>query len=400
MSTVLLYFGDAFWCTVPYNGLELYYELSKTHKVIPVFMNNDIRLHKTWRGDEKFWFDVNEFKKIPYIETNNLLNVYRANNCDMCIMPCQMQHKEKFAARNRNMKNAGAILSFWDCGGADLLYCNSDGVGWNYFFAKGDAWKNTVCNSISPIHNSKEDSKLMFSCGSLDFDELFLNNDLVVKIDTLSKLQFCKKYDLDSHRPIIAYIPSNPRPDNNYTYPSGITARQALNDINNTLTDLIASDGYQICFKTHPGDYISTESQSEYHGLHPRAQLGGYDKPRYETQDFNNFTTISAEDGYNLYRNCDFGVTNYSHAGFELSLVKKPVISYRMKECIEWQYVENLCELVYTDAQDGNQIKDIILNSKFKDVLTDRELTHFFGNVDGTAYKNICKSVDEILSVT
>ena len=113
MSTVLLYFGDAFWCTVPYNGLELYYELSKTHKVIPVFMNNDIRLHKTWRGDEKFWFDVNEFKKIPYIETNNLLNVYRANNCDMCIMPCQMQHKEKFAARNRNMKNLLFIFLFY-----------------------------------------------------------------------------------------------------------------------------------------------------------------------------------------------------------------------------------------------------------------------------------------------
>ena len=57
MKKIVLYFGDTFWCTVPYAGVSLYHELSKNFEVIPVFLKGDIRLKKSWRGNEEFWFD-------------------------------------------------------------------------------------------------------------------------------------------------------------------------------------------------------------------------------------------------------------------------------------------------------------------------------------------------------
>lgn len=401
MSTILLYFGDVFWCTVPYNGLALYYELSKNHNVIPVFMRNDIRIHKKWRGNERFYFDVSEFGKIPYVETDDLLGTYITTGAELCIMPCQMQFKENFARRNRAMKDAGAKLCFWDCGGADSMWCHTDETGWSYFFSKGSSWKKYMVDSTSISHfhskqlNASETS--IFSCGALDFDELFLESDAQVRIPILSKEEFCNKYNLDQNRPIVAYIPANPRPDNNFKYPSGITARDGLRDINRSLISLMER-GYQICFKTHPGDYIATEILGEYYGLHPRAHLGGYKSPRYECDGFNQFSTINAEDGYNLYRNCDFGVTNYSHTGYELMLAGKPVISYRMKECVEWHFIDNLCDLTYTDVQTGQELIDVVINNKFKTVPDSNKILSFFSNINGSTYKSISGCVNEILN--
>ena len=42
-KTVLLYFGDVFWCTTPYEGVDIYCELNKEFNVIPLINYKDIR---------------------------------------------------------------------------------------------------------------------------------------------------------------------------------------------------------------------------------------------------------------------------------------------------------------------------------------------------------------------
>ena len=264
-KTVLLYFGDVFWCTTPYEGVEIYRELNKEFNVIPLINHKDIRINKKWRGNEKFYFDSSVFESLPFVKLKNqneILEIYKKSRASLMIMPSHMQFKPWAAQRNRYLKSQGVTLCFWDTGGGDGLYCDSKTTGWEYFFAKGDAWKEVMKDS-SKFPNfcgvkMKENPDKIFVTGSPSFDHLRGTGD---------KLNFCKKYNLDKDKPIIAYLPGNPRPDGKY--------RDTMNQIHQGLFELMSLN-YQICFKTHPADYISTESMNEYYGVHPRAHLGGY----------------------------------------------------------------------------------------------------------------------------
>lgn len=395
---VILYFGDVFWCTVPYSGLSLFHELSKDFEVFPVFQSNDIRLYKEWDGSEKYHFNKDFFSEIDPIETSNLVETYKKLGADLTITPCQMQFKNQFASRNRALRSEGCKIGLWDVGGSDGLWCPSGKTGWEIFFSKGQAWKDKMVDSSSlkalPHVMSEDDSKI-FLTGCLDYDEMFDDYNFKLRVPVLTKREFCDKYGLDVNRPIIAYAPANPRPDQNYRYPDGTSARQALTNINDTLFDLSSNEGYQVCFKTHPGDYMdgNPSDSTKYNGVHPRARMGSYKGPRYLCDGFDKFTTISAEDGYNLYRLCDFGVTNYSHVGYEFFLLKKPIISYGMKYTNEWQFVDNLCENVYTDIFSKEELKTLILDGGFNINFKDEYANKFFVQRSGSAYKKIAKSI-------
>ena len=411
MKKISLYFGDVFWCTAPYAPLQVFHELSKKYDVLPIFAKNDIRLHKKWNGTEKFYFDVKHFRDIPYVEAEklasspygdvpDLASCYKKHGSDILLMSCQMQFKPHFSNRNIALTNEGVKIALWDVGGSDALYVPSSNVGWSGFFSKGKRFKDCMMDSseigLNYIDMNESGDKIVVS-GTPDFDEIIADHDLEVRTPILDRPSFCEKYSLDPGRPIIAYIPANPRPDGSYTYPSGITARQALADINNTLLRLQSERGYQVCFKTHPGDYIDWEDSKLYAGLHPRARFGGYKGPRYIHHPYDKFTTISAEDGFNLYRNCEFGVTNYSHAGYELFLCKKPVISYRMNETDEWKFVGGLCEMTYTDVKDGEEMHDVILKSKFSPTRNNHVIGQYFENVNTTAASQISNTIGRFI---
>ena len=407
MKKIALYFGDVFWCTAPYAGLQLFYELSKEYDVIPIFMKNDIRLHKKWNGNERFYFDVEEFRKIPYIEVEktstpggelyDLYSSYYKHEASMLLMSCQMQFKGPFAYRNRCLRDNGIKIGMWDVGGCDALYVPSSVSGWSCFFSKGEKFKKHMINSSDlgvPGISMEEDGKTIMTCGTPDFDEIMIREDVYPRATRLDNHDFCSKYSLDPNRPIVAYVPANPRPDNSYRYPSGVSAREALQDINIKLLELQNKYGYQVCFKTHPGDYIDYEDSMSYAGVHGRATFGGYSGPRYLHAPYDQFTTISAEDGFNLYRNCSFGVTNYSHAGYELFLCKKPVVSYRMTETPEWKFVDDLCDMTYTDIRSGDEMLDVILNSRFKNCQDDETIGGFFHNIHEPACKSITANLE------
>ena len=322
---VALYFGDAFFSTIPYAGLSLYYEISKNIEVIPIFNRGDIRLHKEWRGDEKFWFNKNVFKEIPYIESSDLLSTLKSNNIKTLIMPSQMQFKRDISPRNISIAQSGIDIFLYDCGGADCFLLNSQLQPWlNNFFIKSNYVKKCLSDPLIsfrgkkfyeiPLEERKKDNLIPSGC--IDYDELSLEYDFNIKNEVLDKTSFCKKYDLDPSKKIISYMPGNPGANLKY--------KKLLSELNNLLLELQSDFGYQVCFKSHPNDYISSESPSEYSSIYPRAQMGGYSDPDiYE--GFNNYTTIEAQDGYNLYRACDFGVTDLSHSGFELALLNKNV---------------------------------------------------------------------------
>ena len=91
MKRIALYFGDVFWSTLPYGGLSIYESLSKDYEVIPIFQKNDIRLHKTWRGNEKFYFDKERFLNLPYEEVDNIPEFIKKNNPDLYLCSIQMR---------------------------------------------------------------------------------------------------------------------------------------------------------------------------------------------------------------------------------------------------------------------------------------------------------------------
>ena len=164
--------------------------------------------------------------------------------------------------------------------------------------------------------------------------------------------------------------------------------------------------GVQICLKSHPNDYISSESQNEYFGIHPRAQRGGYSQERYRDPDYKEFTLIDAQDGFNLYNLCDLAVTNYSHAGYELFICRKKCYSYRMKEVDEWHFVDDICESVYIDVENGIELEHLILKDlqvidlegrkKIEQDTTGKD--KFFKNISNvSAYKLIASKIKDIM---
>ena len=64
-----------------------------------------------------------------------------------------------------------------------------------------------------------------------------------------------------------------------------------------------------------------------------------------------------------------------------------------MKYTNEWQFVDNLCENVYTDIFSKEELRGSILqggfNMNFKDEYADR----FFVQRSGSAYKKIAESI-------
>ena len=238
---IALYFGDVFWCTVPYSGIALFHELSNDFDVIPIFQEKDIRLHKTWKGSERYQFNTDFFNQMGPIETSNLVETYEKIDPDLLIMPCQMQFKNQFASRNRALRSKGCKIGMWDVGGSDGIWCPSGATGWEIFFSKGEAWKDKMkdSSSLSVIpHTMSEDESKIFLTGCIEYDEMFEDYDFNLKVPVLDRGEFCDKYGLDSDRPIVAYAPANPRPDNSYCYPDGTSAAQALASINDVLLDL------------------------------------------------------------------------------------------------------------------------------------------------------------------
>ena len=127
---------------------------------------------------------------------------------------------------------------------------------------------------------------------------------------------------------------------------------------------------------------------------HEWADIRGLDM---NVKDLISFTTISAEDSYNLYRSCDFGVTNYSHVGYEFFLLKKPIVSYGMKYTNEWKFVDDLCENVYTDIFSKDDLKSVILNGGFNINFREEYANKFFVERSGLAYKRIDSSIRSYL---
>ena len=385
-KTLLLYFGDVFWCTTPYEGVEIFNELSKEYNVIPVFGSGDIRIHKTWRGDEKFWFDKSIFQSLPYEEANGqseLLDIYNKTNSELLLMSSHMQFKSHLAQRNRFLKRNGVKICLWDIGGGDGLYCDSPTAGWDFFLAKGDMWKEIMKDSEKfPKFcgaKMKENPENIFVTGSPSFDHL---------VTPSNRFIFCEKYNLDHSLPIVAYLPGNPRPDSKYS--------KSMNELHEGLLKLQKLN-HQICFKTHPGDYISTESINEYHGVHPRARMGGYAGPRYTLDPFNRFELIDAQDGFDLYKVCDFAITNLSHVGFELGLINKPIVSYNMKDYPGWHMCDNLCETIYTDVSSTSELVDVCLKQKFIKSHNNTRLNEFFFFPKEGASTHILCAINKIL---
>lgn len=396
---IALYFGDCFWSTVPYQGLSLYYELSKQIEVLPIFNTRDIRLHKKWRGDEKFWFNTDFFKDIPFIESSDLPSTLQSHSIKHLIMSSQMQEKSVFANRNLSIFKNGCNIYLYDCGGGDFVWLNSKShPWWNKFFIKSDYFKKCLIDPNIGVRGKKfygvplGDPRAIdiIPSGCLEYDELSPEYEFPFRIDVLNKEQFCKKYNLDVNKKIISYMPGNPGPNHKY--------RKLLSELNNLLLELQVDFNYQVCFKSHPNDYISSENTSEYSSIHPRAQRGGYPRPRYLCEGFDKFTTIEAQDGYNLYRCCDFGVTDLSHAGFELATLNKKCFSYKMKDYEFWSVLEELSSDCYIDCGSTKELKEKILNYKHETTLTDADLNNYFFTKNGNAYKNIAKNIRRLLA--
>ena len=61
--------GDIFWSSCPYESLDVFLYLSNFNKTDIILFENDIRLNKTFTGNEKFYFDVEKFKTVETIKT-------------------------------------------------------------------------------------------------------------------------------------------------------------------------------------------------------------------------------------------------------------------------------------------------------------------------------------------
>ena len=295
---IAIFIGDYFWSSVPYDGLNLYIELIDKFDVDLLMFDKDIRLNKKFKGNEKFYFNKENFTKIKNLKTlsswEDLIKI--SKDYSLLLSATHIAPKTRYPNNLNSLQCAWAI---WDVGGNDaLVNCKPDNkdrnFAPNFFFLKGEIWKRWLYEIKNKTNNAKH---FAFSTGSPHYD-YYLENAPLKFGKIMSKEKFVSKYKLDKNKNFILITPSNPGASkHNDQFTENESVLSFLNHESH-------QSDYEILLKTYPHDYIFYESQTEYSGIYHRKAA---DVPQYENiiKNFPNIKIVDSQDHFAAVKFCN-----------------------------------------------------------------------------------------------
>ena len=142
---------------------------------------------------------------------------------------------------------------------------------------------------------------------------------------TYSKLDFCKKYNLNPNKKIAVWLPSSPANHSPYY-------KQLYKDV---IQKIKTSDGFQVIIKGHPSDYSGHKRDRNYSTINePSWKILSPDTP-----------ICQLEDSYHCFRFCDVGVSEGSSVSMEFPLFHKPFIYVNFQESLLPSGIENIVKI-------------------------------------------------------
>lgn len=253
---------DFFWSSIPYDGLPIFYELSKDNDVDLIIFRKDIRLNKKFIGCEKFKFDVNEFNKIKKLKIIETWDDFYKISQDYFMVLSGVHLAPKGSRRPKILDGIKCKFATIDIGGSDSLFVDA-----NYYFLKGLNWIDFLKNQRSHV---KMDGKFQaFNTGTPHYYHYSYLNEDIPAANPINKIDFFKKYNLNLDKKIILVMPSNPAAHSDHFFENMALMHKFEIEAQ--------KNGYSILIKTHPTDYLFYESDEQYSGTFNRRMKSGKD---------------------------------------------------------------------------------------------------------------------------
>jgi hypothetical protein len=314
MKKIAVLIPDFFWSSIPYDGLSLFYFLSKKFNCDLMMFVDDIRLNKSIFFDyQKYYFDNKEFcQNTKLIKLNDWNSFYeKSKEYDLIISNVHLAPKGERAELLSNF-NSNIQCKFMtiDIGGSDVLTQYKRG---NYFCVKGPIWKTW-------LEKMGVDSKFVFNTGSPHYD-LYHTKPKPEACNGLSSIKFHDKYKLNSKKKKLLIAPSNPSShQNQFT--------KNLNQIQD-LYNLAVVKGYEVLIKTYPNDYVFYDEQKIYTGIYKRSY--SRHRPQYEIikKLIPEATVIDSQDHF-IALTCSDKLFNMSGSHFAWETIFTKTKSYSM----------------------------------------------------------------------
>jgi len=313
MKKIGVFLGDLFWSSTPYDGVNLYHELSQNFETDLIVFKDDIRLNKRFQGYEKFKFNPDSFL-VPNLKVvKNWRELKNASkDYSLIISQAKIAPKTRFPfpyqRKTSRKPHLACPLAVWDVGGCDILH---DSVKFaDYFFVKGPIWREWL------IKMGYEEDQV-FTTGSPHYD-YFFDSDKNVVGSALSEKEFLDKYSLDKDKKKILLMPTNPS-----------SHKEQFNKNFKQLDEMVNlcdQNNIELLVKTYPHDYVFFENEGPHTGIYKRRYT---DKPQYQfmSEQFPSMTVIESQDHHAALRYSDkmFNMAG-SHVAWETFYTKS--VSY------------------------------------------------------------------------
>ena len=378
MKKIGVFLGDLFWSSAPYDGLNLYHELSQHFETDLLVFNRDIRLNKKFKGYEKFL--VPNLKRLKnWRQLQNMSSEY-----SLIISQAKIAPKTRFPfpyrQRSKNQVFFHCPIAAWDVGGCDLLI---DSVMFaDYFFVKGPIWKEWL------IKMGYKENRV-YVTGSPHYD-YFFDSDKNVVGSTLSEEDFLKKYSLDKDKKKILLMPTNPS-----------SHKEQFNKNFKQLDEMVNlcdQNNIELLVKTYPHDYVFFENEGRRTGIYKRRYTN---KPQYQfmSEKFPSMTVIESQDHHAALKYSDkmFNMAG-SHVAWETFYTKSVSYGIGYKDKKYYKQVPALKHLNFISFPDdlmnidAENLSDIV----HQDLQTQKtECNQYFLNE--VSVTNIAQAVKKIV---
>lgn len=346
---IAVFGADLFWSSSPYECLNVYEDISKSFDVDYVMFENDIRLNKSFSGEEKFFFETEKFKKCENLRTIKTWGDLYKLSADyrFIVARCKIAPKTRHP-REILTKNIKCPWVSWDTGGLDILAEElNNRQHTNLYLPKGNTWKKYIDSNLSTIRAPSEISL----CPQYD---PYYRADLVHNCK-ISKHQFYEKYGIKKDEKYVLVAPSNP----------GSHVEQFKQNIKTfeSFLQFANKHNFKVLVKTYPHDYVYYEKEVLGSGIYKR-RFPGLDSSQYEyfsNKYSSELVIVDSQDHHVAVENAD-KIYNMSGSSIAWETFFSEGVSYSM----------NYKEKKYYDTVDyldkSVKFPDSIFNINIQDV--------------------------------
>jgi len=291
--------GDLFWSSIPYECLNVFHNLNSTLDCDLILFDKDIRLNKKFNGNEKYFFDVQQYKGVENLVTIKDWDEFYKISSNYDIILCSSKIAPKLRRPKDFRRRKRAAIGMWDVGGCDIL---TDAVQFaDAFFTKGEIWTEWLNVMGWRGHT------ITTGCPHYDY---FLDDASLHTGKPLGQEEFDVKYGLEPGEKRILILPTNPSSHTEYFNENLKYLEQ--------LCTLAKDKNIKLLLKTYPHDYLFFEKESQYTGIYRRTH--GANMPQYEflKKEFDDLIVIESQDHFSAIKFSDviFNISG-SHVAWE-----------------------------------------------------------------------------------